>query len=187
MEVIDQPFVQSSQTGVKYGGFWVRLGALIIDGLILAPVTFGITYFNITTWKSPLLLVVLTLISLAYKPFMESTYGATLGKMAFKLKVLNLNFEKASLQEILLRNIFNIVPALFTLAFTLGLYTDEDFQEIDGFSQYSALSAQVIGLQVMNFVSGIITIADAIVLLADKNSRSLHDKIGKTCVVEEQA
>jgi uncharacterized RDD family membrane protein YckC len=185
MEVIDQPLIQTGESTIKYGGFWPRLGALLIDGVVLAPVSIGVSYFNITSWKSSLLLVVLTLVSVAYKPFMEFNYGATLGKMALKLKVVSLHYEKASLGEILARNIFHIVPTLLTLFFTINIYNDPEFESITGFMEYSTFTRQFTALQFISIASGLITIVDGIVLLADKHKRSLHDKIGQTCVIDQ--
>lgn len=185
MEVIDQPIIQTNENVVKYGGFWARFGAVIIDGLILAPISFGVSYFNIVTWKSPLLLVVFSLVTVAYKPLMEFLYGATLGKMALKLKVVNLQYERATLGEILLRNIFHLAGSLLTLFFTIGVYTDPEFESISGFTEYTAFTRNFVVLQFISYASGFITIVDGIVLLADKQNRSLHDKIGQTFVIVE--
>jgi uncharacterized RDD family membrane protein YckC len=117
---------------------------------------------------------------------MEYNYGATLGKMALRLKVVNLQFEKADLQEILLRNIFHIVPPLITLFITIGIYSSEEFQDITGFREFSTYSNQHTSLQIINVVSGIITLVDMIVMLSDSRKRSLHDKIGGTYVIERR-
>lgn len=188
MEILDapQPNTTIDPNTVIYGGFWVRLGAMFIDGLVLAPVSVGIMYYNATAMKSPILLAVITLLSLAYKPVMEYIYGATLGKMALKLRVVDAQFESAGLQEILLRNIFHIVPSLVTLVFTIGLYLSPEFEDISGFMEYSQYSSQFKSLQIVNYVSFFITIVDAIVLLADSRKRSLHDKIAQTYVIERQ-
>lgn len=182
-EILDQPLFQPDKSSVTYGGFWQRFGALIIDGIILSPITFGLTYFNITSWKSSLILVLITLVGVSYKPFMESAYGATWGKMAMKLTVTNLNFEKASLGEILLRNIFHIVPTLIILFFSIGMYNDPAFQSVSGYGEFTTFSKQFPASQYTSYVSGIITIIDAIVLAVDQQKRSLHDKIGGTLVI----
>lgn len=185
MEVIDQPFIKTNENIIKYGGFWSRFGAAIIDSLILAPLWFGVTYFNVITWKSPLLLVVSTLVTVAYKPLLEFLYGATWGKMALKLKVVNLQFESPTPGEILLRNIFHITPSLVTLFFTIGVYADPEFESISGFPEYTSFAQKFIILRIISFASVFITIVDAIILLADKQNRSLHDKIGQTLVIEQ--
>jgi uncharacterized RDD family membrane protein YckC len=186
MEILDEPQLNVDRNSVLYAGFWPRLGALFLDGLILTPLTFGVMYFNITSWKSVPVLVIVTVLSLSYKPFMEYNYGATLGKMALRLKVVNLQFEKADLQEILLRNIFHIVPPLITLFITIGIYSSEEFQDITGFREFSTYSNQHTSLQIINVVSGIITLVDMIVMLSDSRKRSLHDKIGGTYVIERR-
>jgi uncharacterized RDD family membrane protein YckC len=187
MEILDAPQTETIDPNtVIYGGFWVRFGAMFIDGLVLAPVSVGVTYYNATSAKSPILLAVITLLSLAYKPVMEYIYGATLGKMALKLRVVDAQFEKAGLQEILLRNIFNIVPSLVTLVFTVSIYLNPEFKDIDGFTEYNQYTGQFKSLRILNFVSVLITIVDAIILVSDSRKRSLHDKIAQTYVIERQ-
>jgi uncharacterized RDD family membrane protein YckC len=185
-EILDRSSHQQTTDNVKYGGFWSRFGALLLDGLILAPISFGITYFNITSWKSSLLLFLISVIAIAYKPFMEFTYGATLGKMVLKLRVTNTNLEKANLAEILLRNVFHIVPQLVTLLLSIGMiYNNPDFEAVDGWGDYTVFISQFSLLQYINLANGLITIVDAIMLATDEQKRSLHDRIGGTLVIDQ--
>ena len=186
MEEILDHSTERTTSNVKYGGFWVRFGALLLDGLILAPISIGLNYFNITSWKSSLLLVLITVIGTAYKPFMEFTYGATFGKMALKLKVTNTNFEKANLMEILLRNVFHIAPQVVTLLISVGsIYNNSDFESVSSWSEYTGFVQQFSVMQYTSYASGIITIIDAIVLITDEQKRSLHDRIGGTLVIDQ--
>jgi uncharacterized RDD family membrane protein YckC len=184
-EILDQSLIQSEKSNVKYGGFWERFGALLLDGIILAPISLGLTYLNMTSWKSSLILVLISIVVVGYKPFMEFTYGATLGKMALRLQVTNLELEKASMGEILLRNVFHLVPQLIGLVLTIGMYNDPEFESVSGFGEYSVFSRGYLGLQYVNYASGFITIIDAIVLASDHQKRSLHDRIGGTLVVHK--
>ena len=129
-------------------------------------------------------LIVVSLLGIAYKPVMEIMYGASLGKMALKLKVTNLEFEKADVGQILLRNIFHIVPQLITLAFTVSLYMDPEFESVTGFMEFSLLTQKYSMLQFANFASGALTIVDVIMLISDQQKRTLHDRIGGTLVVD---
>jgi uncharacterized RDD family membrane protein YckC len=183
-QALDEALFQTQEKKVKYGGFWPRLGALIIDGIILAPITFGLTYFNVTVWKGSLIMVLVTLVGVVYKPLMEHMYGATLGKMSLNLKVTNLSFEKASLSQILLRNVFNIAPSFITLYFMIGVYQDPAFESVSGYGEYSQFLAGFSMIQYVNLLVGVLVIADAIVMLADKRNQAWHDKIGGTCVIE---
>lgn len=184
-QILDQPLIEPNVNTVKYAGFWPRLGALIVDGLVLAPVTYGLNYLNIISWKNPLLYIVVTVLTLAYKPIMETVYGATLGKMVLKLKVVNLKFDTASLSEVLFRNVFHIVPSVIIMFLTVGIYQNPEFASVSGYSEYSTFISGMKPLQILNLATGVIIIADAIFLLADKYNRALHDRIGGTFVVEK--
>ena len=183
-QVLDEALFQTQEKKVTYGGFWPRLGAMIIDGIILAPISFGLTYFNVTMWKGSLIMVLVSLIALAYKPIMEHMYGATLGKMSLNLKVTNLDFEKASLSQILIRNVFNIVPSLVTLVVMVGVYQDPAFESVSGYFEYSQFLSGFRVIQYVNLLVGGLVIADAIVMLADKRNRAWHDKFASTYVIE---
>ncbi|HEV8513079.1 MAG TPA: RDD family protein [Cyclobacteriaceae bacterium] len=188
-EVLDQSLfnqpTDAKPANVKYAGFWSRFGALIIDGIILAPISFGLTYFNISSWKSTALLVLISLVGIGYKPYMELMYGATWGKMALKLTVTNKNFERANLSEILFRNVFHIVPQLISLLITISIYNNADFESVSGWGEFTSFSQQFPLLQYFNYASGSITIIDAIMLAADDQKRSLHDRIGGTFVIDQ--
>ena len=185
-QVLDEALFQTKENTAKYAGFWPRLGALIIDGIILAPLSYGLTYLNVTIWKGSLIMILVSLVTMAYKPVMEHLYGATLGKMSLNLKVTNLELGKASLNEILLRNIFHITPSLITLIFMIGVYQDPGFQSVSGYGDYSTFVGGFTMIQYVNILMGGLVIADAIVMLADKRNRAWHDKIAGTYVIEVQ-
>jgi uncharacterized RDD family membrane protein YckC len=184
---LDTGLIDPERLQITYAGFWPRLGALFVDFLVLAPFGIGISYFNITQWKSVPLLILVTVVSLGYKPFCEFNYGATLGKMALKLKVVNLQFGNATLQEILMRNIFHVVPSLVSLIPTVAVFTSPEFLEMTdfkGFMEYNTLLGADQRGTWINGVTGILLILDVIFLLSDKQKRSLHDRIGNTYVIQ---
>jgi uncharacterized RDD family membrane protein YckC len=92
-EILDEELSPENQ--YKYAGFWIRFGAAIIDGLILLPfsllyllILFGVNVFAISLFGA--------FMSMLYKPFMEIKYGATVGKMALGIKVIQTNGEQIS-------------------------------------------------------------------------------------------
>ena len=54
----------------EYAGFWIRVGAGVIDILVMIPI-FVASYFNQFNIKSLALLYILTLLSLIYKPLLD--------------------------------------------------------------------------------------------------------------------
>lgn len=184
-EAIDQTLIEPSDSRIKYGGFWPRLGALILDGLILAPITAGIMYFNVTSWKSVPIMLISSVASLAYKPIMEFYYGATFGKMAAGLTVTNSAYGAPSLKDILLRNVFHYGPSLISLYFSIEIYSHPLFQDIDGYFDFIEFSAQFKGPEYIGYFSGLIVFIEAVMLLADDKKRTLHDRIAGTYVIEK--
>lgn len=184
--VLDDIQQEPDYSKIEYGNFWQRLGALFVDGIILAPVSLGLTYFNVTEWKSGILMALIAIATTAYKPYMEFTYGATLGKMVLKLRVTNLQFKSADLGTILYRNIFNLVPQAITILMTFGMYADPTFQDVKSFGDFTQYSSAYSSTNFVDYATWIILIVEAIMLGSDKWSRSLHDRIAGTFVIVKQ-
>lgn len=97
-------FVQQLREGtaptadVLYAGFWIRFGAVFIDGLILGVfntvLSFVVTAAAAAASSEAVLGATLALYAIQitvqalYEIIMVGKYGATLGKMVFKIKVL---------------------------------------------------------------------------------------------------
>jgi uncharacterized RDD family membrane protein YckC len=110
------PAAYPPMVGVGYGGFWIRVVAAIIDGILVRVVVSPIHLFfgglglaGMMSGIHPLGLAILgggvTLIatlfgSWLYEAFMESSsYQATLGKMIFGMKVTDLNGNRISFER----------------------------------------------------------------------------------------
>lgn len=169
---------------ITYGGFWARFFASLIDGLILIPFVFPLTYYNMVSWKSPAVYLLISIVGLAYKPFCEFMYGATIGKKALNLKVVNQAYEKPSLVEILLRNIFNFIAGIVSLIFTLTLFSMPGFEQVANFTDYITFTAKMKSVNSINQFSGLHYVVDVVFLLIDPMKRTLHDRIGKTYVIK---
>ena len=85
---------------MRYAGFWLRLGAIFLDSIILAVANFGLALIVGLSMGQALgteqrglgLTVVLMAIQLgtgiSYETILIGKYGATLGKMAYKIYVV---------------------------------------------------------------------------------------------------
>jgi uncharacterized RDD family membrane protein YckC len=99
-------FVQKIKEGLQvagelnYAGFWIRFGAIFIDGLILSAVNMitqiPLSFFMVSTGNNTGQLVIIQLIvtliqfiiPAVYTTWFLGKYGATPGKMACKIKVV---------------------------------------------------------------------------------------------------
>jgi uncharacterized RDD family membrane protein YckC len=171
------------ETTSVYGGFKDRLFALLLDGLVLSPLILT-DYLNRTGLKSIFVLTLVFIISLAYKPLLEFKYGATVGKKALKLLVVNLEQGNISLGQAVLRNIFDIVSRCLTFALSLTIYTSTGFSSVTTNTEYARLQTATFNIIPYTFLYLALYIAEIILLQTDKKRRSLHDRIAGTYVVK---
>ena len=83
---------------MKYGSFGIRFGAKFIDGIIIRVVATALTFLFIFLVRPKSSATMITsqvlagsvafLITMAYTVLMNGKYGATLGKMACKIKIV---------------------------------------------------------------------------------------------------
>jgi len=173
---------------VEYATFWSRAGAYIIDGVIVGSATIMINAINIANFKSFLIYLPMAIIAIFYKPFMESKYGATFGKMFLKLKVTDQNFNRISLSQSFLRSIILIFPAILFVPIYYLAFNNPNLIEATQLIEFAKGFAAEYPIQSwISNLSFLIILVDIIVLLTDKTKtqRSLHDRIAKTYVIFE--
>jgi uncharacterized RDD family membrane protein YckC len=177
-----QDLLTEEQFHVTYGNFWPRFWAVLIDGIILSVLT-PITVYNKTEWKNLFLLIVVSFIQFSYKPFFEYRYGATPGKMALRLKVVNYEFQQASLAQIITRNIFGILSGLIVLVIGIYTFSQPEFLSVSSLQQYSRLGYTGMATLTWECFIFIILLIDFSFLVSSADSRSLHDRMGRTFVI----
>ena len=166
-----------------FGSFKDRLLASLIDGLVLLPLVL-VDWFNKSSFKILPLMVITFLVGFLYKLLFELKYGATIGKMALKLKVVNKEFQRVNLPEVVLRNIFDIVQHIFVFVVTLTVYLGEDFGSIRSNAEFVAAHNQVVNMTPFLYGFTILSVIEAVVLISDKKRRAIHDFIGGTFVIK---
>jgi len=103
---------------IKYAGFWIRLVAYLLDGLVLAVpilvINFGLLFLSRGSFPylNYLARGVDFLITYTYFVWMTFKYQATLGKMAVGLVVVSDKSSTLTSGQVLLREISKIISAL---------------------------------------------------------------------------
>lgn len=167
---------------VEYAGLWIRVGASIIDSFVMIPVVL-LTFYNIFSIKSMLFMVVLTILASLYKPLLEWRYGATLGKMACKIKVVNENMGFLSMSQAFGRYLPWLITQILSLISYFYIFNSPNFQEIDGFIEMGAI-AQESPLDTVNSVYNFIFLVIVGSLAIDKRKQGFHDKIAGTFCIK---
>ncbi len=165
----------------RYAGFWTRVVAAIVDGFILLPVM-GLMLYNVLSLKSVALVLLVQLLTVIYKPFMESQYGATLGKMALGIKVVDDNFAPITLKHALLRDLPWLLPQINTTIGVMLVYLSTGFNDLNSFATFNGVydepvtSTIGVGLWILQII--------AVVMVAfDARKQGLHDCLASTFVV----
>ncbi|HMS67351.1 MAG TPA: RDD family protein [Saprospiraceae bacterium] len=184
-QVIDDNFIVGDKPNYKLAGFGIRFGASLIDFCAMIPLV-GISIYNTYFLKNLPLALVIGILLMCYKPFMEFQYGATLGKMAVKLKVVNLDFEKITLSQSITRYIPWLGGSLLSLATTYLLFQNPEFKETTDFMAIALIQGELMP-QWINYAVNSITLISALVIIFNKNKQGLHDMLADTyCVYKEQ-
>lgn len=169
----------------SYVGFAPRLAALFIDGIILVAVSYLLRLPLKELGNHVVMLIVTFIIPLLYSLILEYKYGATLGKMLLRIKIVNYELQPPSMSNIILRNIIYICLQFVSFGIDLNSYFksySSDPFEFMGFNSYFTPEV-MIGLIYSACVIVIYTI-EMLFLLKDPKYRALHDRIGKTYVVK---
>jgi len=165
-------------------GFWIRFGAYIIDTLIFIPIMLA-AFWNMFTLKSTFVLILISLPGLIYKPIMESHFGATLGKMACRIKVIDDNGKKLSLACAYARFLPFLVYTAISLVGQLILFSSPQFESVRSLVELG--QAQERGfLDALGTLVGIFIIIDCVVAAFSFRKRALHDMLAESfCVYKE--
>jgi uncharacterized RDD family membrane protein YckC len=166
---------------IEYASFWTRVGASLLDTLILLPVAF-LNIYNILDFKQLPLYVLLGFVPLVYKVFMEFKYGATLGKMIVKVKVINEEEESVSFEQAIVRNIFYLLVSVISFLAGLYLFVQPDFSSITTFLQYG-LVMQEGPHQLISQLANVLFLVSCLFVVFRDNRQALHDSMAGTYVI----
>jgi uncharacterized RDD family membrane protein YckC len=146
-----------------------RFGCIFLDGLIIV-VPFSILSGILATprkdtFLAGLVSIISTAVALIYYGQMHGTKGATIGKMAGKTRVVNLDGSPIDLKTGYVRAIAYVGPTFLT-----GI---------------AAISAQAMVVNVAAIIVGVWGLADTLFALFDRiQQRSLHDRVAGTRVIQ---
>ena len=162
-------------------GFWIRVLASFIDGMIFLP-TVAILFLDLIYWKNFLVVVLVCLPSFIYKPFMESLKGATLGKMACGLRVSGENGGNLTLGKAYLRSLPNIAALVVAMLSYALLFANPDFIAATNFKDFFELP-QPNELAGATFLINFFVLVDGLVVAFNPQKRAIHDYLaGSYCV-----
>ncbi len=183
MEYQDEYVLDNSfqfENKIEYAGFWTRFAALLIDVIILAGILYLVTIiFENSGFKTGVIgrLIVMIFV-LVYKPFMEYLFGATIGKMAVKIKVVDTTYHRVDLGKAVTRNLPWILwNSVVVVGLAYVLFGDSSFT----FNQFFSFNLTVFNLFIGLF--SLLVIVSCLFVFSDPLHQGLHDKLANTYVI----
>lgn len=169
-----------SNNSDKYHTFAFRAVALIIDIIVLIPLTASGSYLAYSIGNTPLMHFavssLIALLSVFYYILMHALFGQTLGKMLVKVKVVDISHSPINLGQAAIRSLPQLIPLIFAMGF-------ENPRGLSGnSSQWDAQLAESLKFLLMISIS-IWTVLNIIIAAAGEKHRALHDHIAGTVVI----
>ena len=186
--VLDASVDPNIVTTPTFAGFGVRLLASIVDFIVLLPLLGASVYF--TTMNLSLEGVIgVTILSLLYKPLMEGVYGATVGKMVCKLKVVAAGYQPITMQQAWMRYLPWLIAGAFSLYVNYVVFSTPGIEDIDGFLELSEFMEEATGglgtLNTINQFLQWLPLVSALFLLGNKRKQAAHDMVAETYVIRK--
>lgn len=165
-------------------GFWIRVGASLVDFLVFIPIAI-LGFWNTISLKSTTVLVLISLPAFLYKPLMESFFGATLGKMSCRIKVIDEQGKKLSLFRAYCRALPFLVGSAVGLASQLILFSSPQFQSAGSWMEAMQAKPTTV-LDLVNPLVSLFILVDCLFVAFTPRKRALHDMLAESfCVYRE--
>jgi len=177
--------------GSIYAGFWHRIGALLLDFVIVYPYVLLLEYINgLSRLGFFYTLVPYLAFFLIYHVYLVKRYGGTPGKLIVGIKIVKKNADDADWQAAIMRYIITFSLLIFgviVMISALNLIDDTTFLNLtfQGRNKYLSELNPVIS-KVQIWLTAIWVYSEFIVLLTNERKRSIHDFMAGTVVVKSK-
>jgi len=173
-----------------YSGFWSRLGANLLDGLIILPVSLVFIFINSINMYAYFFTIIPDLIFIFwYNIYLPKRYGGTPGKLIAGLKIVKLDSSSIGWKESVLRYSVNIIFIIISIAMMIIAIISADaeiYNDLDWLQKSQYLSGISGATYIITVLSNIWIWSEVIVLLFNKRKRAIHDFIAGTVIVKSK-
>ncbi|GAA4059418.1 RDD family protein [Flavobacterium chungnamense] len=173
-----------------YGNFGYRFAALLLDGIILAPMTIGFLFYNSLNLNNVYVgILVSNVINIFYHIYFPTRFGATPGKLALGLHILKMNGDTITYSDAFRRYLPNLLLGLIAIINTLFAVSKADANHYNDLSwikqsEYlQSLNSNMFSIQMICINAFFFT--SFIIFMLNERKRSISDLSGDTAVVKK--
>ena len=173
-----------------YSDFGSRLGAMLLDILILCPVTIPLLIINSHSMTLHYYTLVFNLMAAVfYMVYLPKRYGGTPGKLITGLKIVKIDGSDISWKEAFLRYSVTLGITLVTALSTFAALMQADaetYNEMGWIEQNQYLqSFSPVFQSILIWLNMAWLLAEVITYFTNDRKRALHDMLGETVVVKK--
>jgi uncharacterized RDD family membrane protein YckC len=174
---------------LRYSTFWQRVGALLIDFLILCPF-FPLDYFlsDQSRMYHAYAFVPMELFGVFFYIYLAVRHGGTPGKLLLGLRIANLDGSRVGWKAAALRYaplwILEVAISVMTIMATLAL-TDEAYSALGYFERSNAIDEQQPMIMTVTWLMILWMFACVVTMIVNDKRRTLHDFIAGTVVLRK--
>ncbi len=176
---------------MRYGTFWQRVAASLIDALVLLPLWVAVEWISgSSTAVAMSLLLPAALLWIGYDTYFHARFGQTVGKRVMGIQVVRLDGNVIGWREAWLRSAVDALYYMFQVVASwvaLSRIGDDGAYEGLGWQQRDTLLSQHAPAW-SSWIDGVYFAwfwVAVVVMLFHRERRSLHDFIAGTVVVQE--
>lgn len=169
---------------IQYVGFGTRILVNIIDFILLIPIIFVYQFIMKLSLesRSVLPITIYYIILYLYLIFMVVRFGGTPGRLILKTKIINVNGEKLSVMQAVLR-LITYTPS--SIAFILSIQIVINQINIEGLQGKEIVEFYKLNKEsnIFNSIGSVLLLIDILWILFNKKKRALHDYLAGSYVV----
>ncbi|HUI91384.1 MAG TPA: RDD family protein [Chitinivibrionales bacterium] len=180
-----------NETTITYIGFWRRVVAMIVDGVVLLPVilfNFPLIKFNFNHKTVVPAIITAALIYFFYIFFLTK-FGGTPGKLFLGYRIVYKNGGYLSVQSALIRYLPYFLSSVATVLKQMyAFHHIPDGIVYTGINESSKMITTYAGP--MNFIdsfSSFLIFVDCLVIACNKKKRAVHDFLADSYVVDKMS
>jgi uncharacterized RDD family membrane protein YckC len=177
---------------LRYSGAWSRLGALLLDGVIILPLLVLVFGGNRHYRLFPLYYFFPhDMFALFYSVYIVRRFGGTPGKLIVGLRIRKLDGAPVGYREAFFRFLpwwLSALPGSIAMIAVCSHMSDTDFYSLNHVLSVSERTRRLIELdpswvRPLRTVQNLWILADVIVFFCNRERRALHDFIAGTVVI----
>jgi uncharacterized RDD family membrane protein YckC len=187
-DTLDSDFLDGIDDAPTFVGFGPRLGAALLDFLVMLPIVGASTYFTAMSPNMNAYFGVL-LISILYKPVCEKMLGGTPGKLILKQKVVGKEGAALSWGQAGMRYLPWLIGVLVNGYIQYQIFGIPGLEDVDGFMEYSMLVQEYqmenggIMMSIVQSGVALLPLVSAFFIFGNKKKQAAHDILAETYVV----